>query len=91
MKGEKNIYQCTDCCGVVVTIDRDEGVTPFMIDCKATKGCTGIMESHFYRCDQMYRAEFEWYRPGRLERLFLNRQTKEHFKMGGLILRKARR
>lgn len=91
MKDEKNIYQCDACRGVIVTVDRDEGVTPFMIDCRATEGCGGVMKSHFYRCDQTYRAEFEWYRPGRLERLFLNRRTKEHVKMGGLLLRKVRR
>jgi hypothetical protein len=88
VKGEKNLYRCYVCGGWIVTIDKDEGVTPFMIDCKAKPGCDGPMESTFYRCNQGLIAQYEWYRPGWLRQVFFNRQTKEHVKKGGLILRR---
>ena len=34
--GYKNIYTCPKCGGQTVTIDVDEGVTPFMLRCRAT-------------------------------------------------------
>src|SRR3974377_965449 len=33
MNGE-NVYTCRKCGGHTVTVDRDEGVTPFMIGCR---------------------------------------------------------
>jgi hypothetical protein len=32
--GRKNAYYCWDCQGYVVTIDRDEGVTPMFLACR---------------------------------------------------------
>lgn len=53
--GEKNAYYCETCGGYIVTIDIDDGVTPFMLACRV-KGeprsegndCNGMMESMFY-------------------------------------------
>lgn len=86
--GKLNIYVCQDCRGHVVTRDRDAGVTPFMTACKATLGCTGMMQSSMYRVfDQSMREDFEWYRPESLDGL--KPHTVDHIRKGGLILRKA--
>ena len=61
MKGDKNRYQCHVCGGAIFTIDLDTGVTPFMIGCRATKGCRGFMESAFYRIDQTLIPDLSWY------------------------------
>ena len=31
-----NVYVCQKCGGLTVTVDVDEGVTPFMLGCRAT-------------------------------------------------------
>ena len=36
MKGEENVYVCQKCGGLTVTLDRDQGTTPFMIGCRAS-------------------------------------------------------
>jgi hypothetical protein len=46
-QGKKNVYTCNACGSKIVTIDRDEGVTPFAMECKAD--CGGDMLSGFYR------------------------------------------
>ena len=67
-KGKKNIYTCRKCCGHIVTVDVDDGVTPFMLKCRATEGCDGTMHSSLYRVfDQKMAAAFEWYRPSSLD------------------------
>lgn len=89
-KGKKNIYVCDKCKGHVVTIDKDEGVTPFMIECKATIFCDGMMQSSFYRVfDQNMRADWEWYRPTAPE--IVKPHLQHHVDQGGLLLRKAGR
>jgi len=80
-----NLYTCNTCRGEVVTIDTDEGVTPFMISCRATSGCKGVMQSNFYHCDPSRVAQFEWYRPETIKGL--DQWTQEHVKKGGLLLR----
>jgi hypothetical protein len=82
---QKNLYQCQTCRGEVVTIDTDNGVTPFMIMCRATPNCKGMMVSSFYRCDQTRPAQFEWYRPETIKGL--DKATQEHVMKGGLLLR----
>lgn len=62
-KGDINVYVCEKCRARVVTVDAEDGVTPFMISCKATKGCKGMMFSSGYRVDQTLKPQFEWYRP----------------------------
>jgi len=47
--GMKNMYTCDECKGTIVTIDREQGVTPFALACRATEGCRGTMTSAFYR------------------------------------------
>ncbi len=87
-QGKKNIYVCQKCRGHVVTVDIDNGVTPFIIGCWATDGCKGEMHSSFYRVfDQSMRADFEWYRPD--ETAEMTAHTLNHVRQGGLVLREA--
>lgn len=85
--GKKNIYTCSICRGHIVTRDREEGVTPFMISCKATENCKGMMQSSMYRVfDGSMAATYEWYKP--LDMRGLSAGEREHVSMGGLLLRK---
>lgn len=81
----KNLYTCDTCRGEVVTIDTDKGVTPFMISCRATRGCPGFMQSSFYHCDPARVAQFEWYRPETIDGL--DSWSQAHVRKGGLLLR----
>jgi hypothetical protein len=80
-----NIYQCQVCRGMICTVDRDEGVTPFGIDCKAKSGCAGPMLSSFYRVWPRTIPTWEWYRPASTEGM--KPAVKEHVSKGGLLLR----
>ncbi len=83
-----NQYTCDECRGTIVTVDRDEGVTPFMLGCRAKPGCTGLMRSSFYSLPTIPRPSWEWYKPQFEEELKkLDHQTREHVKLGGLLLR----
>ena len=91
-KGKKNIYVCETCKGHIVTVDRDDGVTPFMLRCRATPECTGMMKSSLYRVfDQDIGADHEWFRPDAHSTMLLGRGTQEHVEKGGLILRTVKR
>lgn len=88
-KGKKNIYVCPDCYDHIVTVDRDHGVTPFMIKCQRTKICGGMMESSIYRVfDQRMNAEFEWYTPGPEDLIKQTPSVRYHVDRGGLLMRK---
>lgn len=82
---QKNVYTCEQCGGQIVTIDRDEGTTPFMLKCRATPGCEGSMTSSLYRCRQDVIPTHEWYKPHKLPRDVGMRQ---HVQLGGLLLGK---
>ncbi len=87
-QGKKNIYTCPTCQGHIVTVDTDHGVTPFMIPCKATPTCIGMMESSSYRVqDQRMAAAYEWYSPGVVEQAGLPCHLHDHVKKGGLLIR----
>jgi hypothetical protein len=86
-RGKINIYTCEKCRGHIVTRDRDDGVTPFMIGCRATLGCKGMMKSSFYNVfDQDMAEGWEWYRPTHAEAL--TPAEREHVSKGGLLLRR---
>lgn len=99
----KNIYQCQTCLGLICTVDRDKGVTPFMIDCKVTADCKGPMQSSFYMVHPMVVPTFEWFRPTSEEladicesldgpRAALRKAAYvDHVNRGGLILRPIKR
>ena len=84
-KGKKNGYTCQKCNGQIVTIDIDDGVTPFAIACRATKDCDGLMYSAFYSIPQFLPAQYEWFKPKSLKGY--GREMKEHIRKGGLDMR----
>ena len=85
--GKKNCYTCQKCGGRTTTLDIDEGVTPFAIQCKAKEGCKGMMYSCFYQIDQTIPVNYVWYMPKDLQGF--NQYTLEHIRKGGLVMRKA--
>jgi hypothetical protein len=65
--GDVNRYTCERCKGSIFTVDQAEGVTPFMLACRATEGCSGWMQSGFY--DPRFRflapqPKWEWVQRG---------------------------
>lgn len=90
MKGGLNIYTCEKCRGHIVTRDRDEGVTPMFVGCRATPGCDGSMRSSMYRVfDQEMAEGFEWYKPSHAELAVASDHVQQHCSMGGLLIRKV--
>jgi len=88
MKGQINQYTCRECDRNIVTIDVDEGVTPFMLACRATDGCKGMMVSGMYRVDQTLKPQFEWYQPTPKKIKKLNPEMRDHCERGGLLIRR---
>ena len=86
-QGKKNIYTCEECREHIVTIDIDEGVTPYMTSCRCTPACRGMMKSSMYRVDQLMRPSWEWFHPASFDGL--SAHTEEHVAKGGLVLRRA--
>lgn len=85
--GKKNIYTCANCGHHIVTVDREEGTTPFMIGCTAFD-CAGHMKSSFYRVfDQSMRPSHEWYKPTHPELATESQAVQQHCHYGGLLMR----
>lgn len=84
-KGMKNKYLCDVCMESIITINRDDGTTAFIIKCCATPGCRGTMISQSYNVDQKAEPAYEWYRPH--EMAVLPAQIWDHVKLGGLCIR----
>lgn len=86
-----NAYICQTCSGVIVTVDRDEGVTPMFLRCRATKDCGGQMVSCMYRVKETManppEPTYEWYAPNRAERRRLTSGMRDHIERGGLLIR----
>lgn len=70
------------CGAYIVTVDREPGVTPFMLKCGL---CGQMAHSKFYRVQPTLTATHEWYRPDSLAGL--NSHEREHVEKGGLLLR----
>lgn len=88
-----NIYTCDTCGGKTVTVDIDDGVTPMMIDCRASGNegdCLGTAMSAMYRVrpGEAGEPQWEWYKPKELAMRALSPGMLEHVKMGGLLLRR---
>jgi hypothetical protein len=78
-----NRYVCNDCGGHIITVDRDKGVTPFALNCRATAGCDGDMYSSFYsgvEGDPTY----EWRKPTPAEYVAMSEAMRQHINQGGL-------
>ena len=97
----ENVYTCQKCGRYTVTVDVDEGVTPFMIQCRAQDGpprrCTGMAHSNFYpkgpRPKHIGPPQWEFYKPTDAELRVkykgdLLEQMREHVSKGGLDLRR---
>ncbi len=90
-----NVYTCEKCGGYTVTIDIHEGVTPFMLRCRASGregDCNGMAESSCYpkgpRPSHIPEPAWEWFKPVGSEYRKLNRDMREHVDKGGLDIRK---
>lgn len=70
-----------------MTVNRDEGTTPFTVLCKVKAGCKGYMTSGFYRGDQSETPAYEWFRPSLEEAARQGPEMLEHVRLGGLDLR----
>ena len=87
--GERNSYQCRKCGGIVFTENRDDGTTPFMINCRATKDCDGSMESAFYRIPHQAKSvvpHYIWRKATPEELNAMDRASQYHAEQGGLFL-----
>lgn len=84
-KGRLNRYTCNVCGKAIVTVDRDEGTTPFAIDCYATDKCKGYMSSAFYNGVEGDPTH-EWRLPSIAEFNRLKPWSREHVRKGGLVL-----
>jgi hypothetical protein len=93
-----NVYRCNGCGAQLVTVDRHEGVTPYLVRCNQVplKGCGGDMRSSFYRPPADHAAPtHEWYKPTDAELKIECRKhsrrvadaVREHCAMGGLLIR----
>lgn len=92
-QGQRNAYKCEKCGKEMVTVNLTDGVTPFIVKCRANwpGQCGGMSQSRVYRIDQATPATWGWYRPNDTELDALEFATpgvKEHVAKGGLMLRK---
>ena len=78
-----NRYTCDACGDSIITMDADEGTTPFMLGCRATADCEGMMQSSMYR-GVSGTPDFVWRRPTRDEYKLSSADMKHHFDLGGL-------
>ena len=99
-EGRINQYVCSTCNHVTTTIDRDAGVTPFLIECKGMAPCaagrvgvrmkngrdTARSLGYSKRVDPEATPTHEWYRPETLDEVS-DLGVREHILNGGLLLR----
>jgi len=82
-----NTYTCQQCKKEIVTREIDEGTTSFLLQCRATEGCPGKMESAFYsRIPANIEPTWEWYR--RSDTNIMGPDELEHHTKGGLFIRR---
>lgn len=100
MSATWNHYTCEACGAVTIAKHEDEGVTPFMLRCRATSGCREIATSGMYRGpqDDDQVPHIIWYRPktaAELEAALAPMSdrarvsTREHYEKGGALLREC--
>lgn len=79
----KNAYECESCGSYIITVDREPGVTPFMVSCG---NCKAMAKSKFYRVVDSLIPTHEWFRPETIDGL--TQWSADHVGNGGLLLRK---
>lgn len=83
-KGKINVYVCPNG-HQTITIDIDEGTTPFMMGCRH-EDCKQMARSSMYNdAVQSLTPEWEWYKPKNIKRVPKN--FRDHVSMGGLLIR----
>ena len=91
MSGKRwNIWDCERCEQPTLCIELDDGVTPFMLRCRATPDCNGMAQSRFYPRRPMptdIPVRGEWYAPDAAETAKLDPEMRHHVEQGGLLLR----
>jgi hypothetical protein len=84
-----NVYSCA-AGHLTVTVDVDEGVTPFMMGCK-TPGCNHDTTSSFYprgpKPPHIPEPQWEWFKPTAKQLRKMDEGMRQHCEMGGLDLR----
>lgn len=91
--GKKNVYICEKCKRKTITVNLADGVTPFMIQCRAdgmaaVKVCDGMAQSSFYMVDQSLPADWGWYKPSPDQIEKMSAPERDHVQRGGLKLRR---
>lgn len=92
--GQINAYECTVCGRRTVTVNRDDGVTPFIIMCRQgfPDTCGEEARSLCYNVPQNLLPSHEWFRPDEkmVETMEKRGDTAavEHVRNGGLHLRR---
>ena len=88
--GTRNWYTCEACSVIVLTEDKEDGVTPFFLPCVATEGCPGMMKSGVYRGPLggkeaiPIRPHYVWRKPTASEYAVMSPPMKRHVDQGGL-------
>lgn len=93
-RGSVNAWKCEECGLLLVAIHVDDGVTPMLLGCRVTAGCTGMMISSGYPRPPipehiLERLAWEWRKASttQLKRWRRdNRAMFTHCEMGGLVL-----
>lgn len=90
--GKINTYTCSQG-HQIITIDRDEGVTPMFINCPfcEKEGKENISTSCMYSCPQDWVPTHEWYKPQHEEIAMLREDFKDHIERGGLLFREIKK
>ena len=94
--GAVNAWKCDKCGQLTVARHVDEGVTPMFLACRASgdlEGCDGQAVSSGYPAAPipdriLTRLEWEWYKPGVMERMGMSLAMQDHISRGGLALRR---
>jgi hypothetical protein len=83
---DSNTYICQSCKGSIVTRYDNVGVTPFMLRCRATRGCQGMMQSQFGKIKEGDITTHEWFRRVDVENM--NPDELQHHLQGGAFIRR---
>ena len=86
-----NYYKCQECSMGIFTVDREKGVTPMFLACRATPDCNGMMVSSGYPHDDWFSltpVKYEWYKPDLDD---IQGDEYEHVIRGGLLLRRLKK
>lgn len=82
-----NVYTCAEG-HKTVTVERGEGVTPMLLRCRVSPGCSHMARSAFYVvADPKPTPTHEWYRPSDEEVDAMPAAHRDHYRRGGFAIR----